>query len=260
MLGPRKQCLHVLENKIMKVRRSHTILVLLLSASTPALSAITYYNTDSYRSRNDSPFLLGLQNGTMYLENFEQRNLEKPPYNYLTTPNAQGWNGAVSGAPNRGVQEDFADGSLGYRWDSGGGSLETRQLPNGIHFDFTPDEQGRLPEYVGAALAGRGLLATEPSFNIILVYDRNGREVTEGNWQIPRPNYDLPYQEADLFLNFEGIFVPGGVSRIHFRDFVEVDHLTYGYAIPEPSSAWLVMCTGIWFLHRRRLEAPYPWH
>lgn len=188
----------------------------------------------------------------MYLENFEQRNLGLPPYNYLTTPNAQGWNGRISGAPFRGVQEDFADGSLGYRWNSSGGSPDTTKLPGGIHFDFTPDEQGRLPEYAGAALAGFGIIGSGAAFNAILVYDRNGVEVTNGEWQIPKPNYDLPYREEDLFLNFEGVYVPGGISRIHFRDFLEVDHLTYGYAIPEPAAIWLAVGVGLSLLRRPR--------
>lgn len=226
--------------------------LLTLIAVSPAQGSVSYYHVGDYRSRSDSPFIQGIQIGAMYLEDFEQRNLDQPPYNFLTTPYAQGWNGRVSGAPSRGVQEDFADGSLGYRWNSSGGSPETTQLPLGIHFDFTPDAQGRLPEYAGAALAGIGLAGGEPTFNVILVYDRNGIEVTNGEWQIPRPNYDIPYLEEDLFLNFEGIHVPGGISRIHFRDFIEVDHLTYGYAIPEPSTTWLAAAAGLWLLRRSR--------
>ena len=47
----------------------------------------------------------------------------------------------------------------------------------------------------------------------------------------------------------------GGIARIHFRDFVEVDHLTYGYAIPEPSTLWLAAASGWLCLRRRRLRA-----
>jgi hypothetical protein len=154
------------------------------------------------------------------------------------------------------VQEDYqisdADGGLGYRWTDSGGSPDSRKPPNGIHFDFTPNAQGQLPEYAGAALRGFGLLGNGPAFNTILVYDKNGVEVTAGQWQIPKPvfNPDLPIE--DLFLNFEGICVPGGISSIHFRDFSEVDHLTYGYAIPEPSTTGLAAATGLWLLRRRR--------
>ena len=101
-------------------------------------------------------------------------------------------------------------------------------------------------------MRGFGLLGTGPTFNTILVYDKNGIEVTEGQWRIPKPAFNPNLPIEDLFLNFEGIHVPGGISSIHFRDFSEVDHLTYGYAIPEPSAAWLAMGAGIWLLRRRR--------
>jgi len=231
--------------------------VLLALAMAPSTwGAVTYYAVDHYRGRADSPFLQGLQDGTMYLENFQSINVDRPPYNYLTTPHAQGWNGLVTGAPSHGVQEDFATGELGRTWDSSAGSPDTTQLPRGIHFDFTPDEQGRLPEYVGAALLGRGLSLNSPAFNLILVYDRDGMEVTNGEWQIPRPDYNLPYLEEDLFLHFEGIHVSGGISRIHFRDFLEVDHLTYGYSIPEPTAALLATAAGLLCLRRKRRIFP----
>ena len=75
--------------------------------------------------------------------------------------------------------------------------------------------------------------------------------MTNGEWRIPKPNYDLPYNQEDLFLNFEGIYVQGGISSIHFRDFLEVDHLTYGYAIPEISTGLLTLAAGTLILARR---------
>ncbi len=96
-----------------------------------------------------------------------------------------------------------------------------------------------------------------PTFNAILVYDGLGQEVTEGKWQIPKPVPDPNQPIEDLFLNFEGIHVPGGISRIHFRDFIEVDHLTYGYAIPEPAALTFTIAGGAALLFRRR-RAPHP--
>lgn len=215
-------------------------------------ASVVYFNSNNYRKREDNPFLTQLEKGVLFVEDFENQGGVRPR-SVLTTPYATGWNGLTSGSLSRGVQEDYSNNDpLGHSWTNSGGSSETEKPPNGIHFDFTPDVQGRLPDYVGAALRGSTILGNNPNFNVILVYDSAGQEVTEGSWLIPKPVSNPNQAMEDLFLNFEGIYVPGGISRIHFRDFREVDHLTYGYAIPEPSSGWLAMGTGIWLLSRRR--------
>ncbi len=214
------------------------------------LRAATFFHVDSYHGRSENPFWNNVEIETAYLEDFEEGNLSMPPYNYLTTPNAQGWNGGRRGSANSGVREDYSaqDGNIGFYWSNASGSSATEKAPAGIHFDFSPDAQGRLPEYVGAAL--RGMLGTSADFNLILAFDSNGVEVTMGQWQIPKPVPSLPTE--DRFTNFEGIYVPGGISRIHFRDFLEVDHLTYGYAIPEPSAVGLAMGSVFWLMRRQR--------
>jgi hypothetical protein len=228
-------------------------IILLFAAS--ASGAVVYFHTDSYRARTDSPFLPFLQGGLTYVENFENQGSQRPR-SLLTTPYVTGWNGISFGNPGWGVQEDYTNNDpLGYRWANNGSSPDATKLPAGIHFDFTPDEHDRLPEYVGAALRGSTVLGTDPAFNIILVYDRNGAEVTDLTWKIPKPVIDPNTPIESLFLNFEGVYVSGGISRIHFRDFREVDHLTYGYsAIPEPASAGLAVAAALAFgLRRKRL-------
>lgn len=237
----------------MKRKQIHP-LVLCLYFPCTLQASLVFYSTASYRGRSNNPIINETSAEVIYVEDFETQG--QVDNTTLTTPNASGWNGLSAGAPFWGVQEDYSplseSASLGYVWTDSGGSPDSRKPPNGIHFDFTPDAQGQLPEYAGAALRGFGLLGNGPTFNTILVYDKNGVEVTAGQWQIPKPvfNPDLPIE--DLFLNFEGIYVPGGISSIHFRDFSEVDHLTYGYAIPEPSTTGLAAATGLWFLRRRR--------
>jgi hypothetical protein len=228
------------------------IIVIFVASIASANCAIVYFYSDHYRGKIDSPFLPYLQNGTTYVENFENQGSQRPR-NLLTTPNATGWNGIAAGSSRWGVQEDYSDEDLsGRTWDNNGSSPDSTKLPAGIHFDFTPDDLGNLPEYVGAALLGRrdpsgsGLLN-----NFIFVYDRDGNELTQGEWKFIRPP-DVPTAVEDLFLNFYGIYVPGGISSIHFRDFVEVDHLTYGYSIPEPSAALLATAAGLLCLRRKR--------
>jgi hypothetical protein len=227
----------------------------LLMTSCTTHAANIYYNASGYEGRADNPFLANVAGGLIYVEDFENQGSLRPQY-LLTTPNATGWNGSSIGSPSAGVREDYSidepENLLGYRWSNSSRPDESSKLPTGIHFDFSPDSQGRLPEYAGAALRGSSVLGDDPDFNIILVYDRNGMEVTNGEWRIPKPIPDPNQPIEDLFLNFEGIYVPGGISRIHFRDFREVDHLTYGYAIPEPSAAGLALGSVFWLMRRQR--------
>ena len=229
--------------------------VFLLSSTAFSLGAnLIFFNTANYKGRADNPILQNSLIAEVYVEDFEIQGLTASQI--LHTPNATGWNGVSVGSIKWGVQEDYSDTDLSYFWTNSGGSDSSRKPPNGIHFDFTPDAQGRLPEYAGAALRGKGLLGNGPAFNVILVYDRNGVEVTEGQWQIPKPVFNPNLPIEDLFLNFEGIYVPGGISSIHFRDFTEVDHLTYGYSIPEPSAALLATAAGLLCLRRKRKIIP----
>ena len=232
--------------------KKHLLITISLNSllSTFCGAALSYYSSTTYRGRAENPILNDPAAGLVYVEDFEIQGLTGGQVLY--TPNATGWNGVSVGSPRWGVQEDYSDSDLSYYWTNSGGSDGSRKPPNGIHFDFTPDSQGRLPEYAGAALRGSTVLGTNPDFNMILVYDSNGQEVTNGEWLIPKPISNPNQPIEDLFLNFEGIYVPGGISRIHFRDFREVDHLTYGYAIPEPSAAWLAAAAGLCLLRRRR--------
>jgi hypothetical protein len=227
---------------------------LLIFLPVSAQCAIVYFHTDGYRGRSDSPFLPYLEGGVTYVEDFETQGTQQPR-NLLTTPNATGWNGLAVGSPGRGVQEDYSENDpSGYRWSINFSHPDTIKPPAGIHFDFIPDDQGRLPEYVGAALLGRyDPNGTGMLYNSIFVYDKDGAEVTGGEWKFVRPPFsEIPADPADYFLNFYGIYFPGGISRIHFLGFDEADHLTYGYAIPEPSSLWLTLGARIGTLRRRR--------
>jgi hypothetical protein len=217
--------------------------------------AVVYFSVKNYMGRGDNPFLNSTNIDNAYLEDFETQGSTSS--NAMTTPNATGWNGASTGSPNWGVQEDYSSkpgvDNLGWTWSDAASVEGWQKPPTGIHFDFAPDEKGRYPEYVGAALRGFGILGSSPSFNSIFVYDASGQEVTGGDWLIPKPPWNPDQPIEDLFLDFEGIYVPGGISSIQFRDFSEVDHLTYGYApLPEPGTIPLAGLATTMLLLRRR--------
>ena len=243
----------------MKINFKIYILIALTSLTARAGAAISYYSVENYRGRNDNPIYNAPSIGLVYLDDFEPPNDETGLGNKLITPHATGWNGSITGSPFRGVAEDSApsdpDGGMGYRWNYAARVSGTEKDPSGIHFDFVPDENGKLPEYCGASLLGfYDLQNAGGLYNSIFVYDAGGNEVTGGAWQIPKPllSDPLPDDPSDFFKYFAGIYVSGGISRINFRDFIEVDHLTYGYAIPEPSAAWLAAAAGLWLRRRRR--------
>lgn len=222
--------------------------------TTQATGAVTFYNVNNYKWRINNPFYQNSSIDNVYIEDFESESNHRT--NVLSTPYATGWNGWTTGSLGWGVQEDYSptdpDGGMGWYWTDAIRSESAEKPPIGIHFDFTPDAYGRYPEYVGAALRGFGILGASSNFNTILVYDASGNEVTNGDWLIPKPPWNPDQPIEDLFLNFEGIHVPGGISRIQFRDFQELDHLTYGYApIPEPSTISLGGVAAVGLLRRR---------
>lgn len=227
--------------------------VFAMCATAGVCPASVTYNVSNYTGRSENPFL-GMEGVVKsYVEDFETQAFTGN--NILTTPNASGWNGSTSGSPFWGVREDYdlsdPDGGLGWRWTSRVQVGGFQKDPPGIHFDFTPDADGRFPDFCGAALVGLEDSTGVGGFNSIFVYDKDGNEVTGGLWKIPKPIADPNLPAEDLFLNFEGIYVPGGISRIHFRDFTEVDHLTYAYSVPEP---------GAWFLVAASLLVNLRWH
>ncbi|MES2709835.1 MAG: PEP-CTERM sorting domain-containing protein [Verrucomicrobiota bacterium] len=214
------------------------LLVLLLMAPT---RAATLFYIRPYQDRTQNPFWQGVLNDTMYLEDFEDRQLNTP---YVT-----GFGGAIyqtKSTPN--VVGDGNGSSLGFTWTS----LATGAGEGDIRFDFNPNTKGELPKYAGAALFG-GLFAESEItyYEKILVYDAGGMEITAGNWRLEIPVI-APGALSTSVHRFVGIYYEGGISRISFPGTTTIDHLTYGYAIPEPSSGALLLGALGAALNRRR--------
>ncbi|MES2709836.1 MAG: PEP-CTERM sorting domain-containing protein [Verrucomicrobiota bacterium] len=210
----------------------------------PSARAATFFYAQPYRDRTGNPFWQGVLDGTMYLEDFEDRQLNTPyvtgfggaTYQTKSTPNVDGDDGRVDGR------------GQGFTWNSfalGAGR-------ENIRFDFSPNADGLLPKYAGAVLFG--FVSAEVGLDLyqpILVYDATGNEITGGKWQVQVPKLvdGVSERMAD---RFAAIYNEHGISRIVFPGTHVVDHLTYGYAIPEPSSGALLLGALGAALNRRR--------
>ena len=120
-----------------------------------ATGALTFWEELPYFSGQDSPFYDGIQAGTIYLEDFEEHE--------LNTPNIVSWDWPRSeqigrthrpGNLNSTYSVDADDGLNGDFRGHGGDTWTTRSASNGqslgrMEFRFEPDILGRYPTCVG---------------------------------------------------------------------------------------------------------------
>ena len=221
----------------------------LLTLAEPCSSAVTYYLSQPYYGRSDSPFYQGIIQGTLYVEDFEDRALNTP---YVSAP----YGDVTLDSGDTTVDEDDGKdgmGIRGYFWTRSRGARPPAGI--GLQFDFDRNEAGLLPEYFGAALLKGNPTSAGPDFySTILVYDAFGEEITGGLWQILQPR--RPSNETVFSSNQDrlaGIHVPGGISKVVFMSDGIVDHLQYGYTIPESGTTFLAAAACLTpFFSRRR--------
>ena len=128
--------------------------------------------------------------------------------------------------------------NLGDSWttiDSSGFSVSQFK-----RFDFAPDNSGRLPTFVG-------IVVTSPS-DLDLDVDAGVRNAA-GEFLFSNGEFD-PLEWFDPPANpigvsdrhrFIGFYAEEGISMLELVNVSQVDHLQYGYAIPEPSTALLTL-------------------
>ena len=213
--------------------------LLIWHASAQTSQAATLYYAQPYFGRSDSPWFQGILAGTIYLEDFEDRKLDTP---FVTTAA-----GHVS--IGRGITVDEDDGIKDGRYT--GGYVWTS---SDLRFNFSANDQGKLPEFVGGVFLGGNPATTGVDiYSEISAYDSSGLEITEGLWRVlqPRvaPGTPVTSSIAD---RFTGIYYPGGISGVFFRYNTLLDHLQYGYAIPEPAATLLLAGVAVSTLLRRR--------
>lgn len=252
------------------MKRFLNSLFFLLGTGVPGHTATVFYTELPYFSAADSPFYAGIQAGTIYLEDFEDHQLNTPHViswdsprivavvngmeiqsqqigrTHLTPLNRQiTW--SVDG--DDGLNDGFT-GLLGDTWTTL--NQATGQIYGQMQFRFERDELGRLPTYVGFVVTE----ALDP-FSEVEFVTGPGPESPEGGFDplswIPQPN-SFPGDTRQH--RFFGLYAPQGIDRLDISNVRQIDHLQYGYAIPEPSLSVLVM-GALGLCSRRRRSASW---
>lgn len=242
--------------------------LLLCSIATAQGAVVEYWEELPYFSAADSPFHAGIQAGTIYLEDFEDQELNTPHVVSWDWPRVVGTvNGRDvlseqigkthgEGNPSTTWSVDADDGLHGDFLGLNGDTWTTASVSNGqrlgrMEFRFTPDILGRYPTFVG-------FVVTEPSNYL--------RDVEFGTSTLTGPAspdsiYDpltwippMSFPGDTRTHRFFGVQVDSGITRLHIRNVDQIDHLQYGYAIPEPGMAVLALAAALLIATRRWRE------
>ena len=210
------------------------------------LAAVTIYGPTPYHRKADSPFYQGILDGSIYVEDFEDGALNTPGVSIRS-----GW--PVRGV--RGVDED--DGAVDGRGENGGWQSGFDYLPEYgddyfLEITFSPAGARGLPTYAGLAMVG--FIASNLNLTLyrhISAYDTTGNSFT-GEVQI---SYAIQPVTTPYFSTvddkFIGFYHSGGISKIIVGIGI-IDHLQYGWAIPEPGTITLSGLAAALLLTRRR--------
>ena len=240
--------------------RSHFILSFLLFCSSSHGAIL--FGPSLYFSEKDSPFYGGIVDNAgngIYLENFEDQALNTP---FVQQPTGETFFGAtirsrfpdITDGAIRGVDGD--DGAIDGQTFAGDSwraiNFSSGGVSNRIGFDFLPDDQGRYPRYVGIVITDIRNVDTDVDLSWrnpdgeLLFFDG---EFDPKDW---RPEGGAP-NGSPLRMRFIGLFSEEGIGSLRIANASQVDHLQYGYSIPEPStSAFGMMMILVGVMKRRR--------
>jgi hypothetical protein len=219
---------------------------------------VIFWEELPYFSADDSPFYEGIQAGTIYLEDFEDHALNTPYVDSWDWPNSNqrgmSWD-TLGGNPNRSWSVDADDGLTGDFRGHGGDTWTTLSASNGgilgsMEFRFVPDILGRYPTFVGFVITA----ASDPFNEVALgTQTLTGPESSDNEYDplswIPQISFPGDTRTHRFF----GIYAESGISRLNIQNVAQIDHLQYGYAIPEPGAGGLAALAGLlWAIRRRR--------
>lgn len=186
---------------------------LLLVSSHALAGGGTFTGPTPYLSTANSPFLAGINAGTVFLENFECGVQIVPG----VTPSA----GSVLGPGGLTDSVDGDDGALDGS-GLGGNSLFSGDGATGITFTFNATTLGAFPTQVGIVWTDGGGTTTFEAFDSV-----GGSLGTVGPVAIADGSNSGTTGEDSFF----GVTFAGGISAIRISNSsggIEVDHLQYG--------------------------------
>ena len=221
------------------------------------LGATFLYEPSPYFSERNSPFYGGIVDNTgegIFLETFEDHELNTP----FVRPNNEG---TFIGTTSRTRRPDREDSSIwGVDGDNGiidgngfGGDtwITIDRRTNGVsgmmEFIFEPNDQGRLPTYVGFVVTevfdvDRDVDIGFRDENGVLL--ENDAEFEPKNWALDpvtgRPLEGI-FGGDPRTHRFIGLYSDEGIANLRISNVAQIDHLQYGYAIPEPSASGMLL-------------------
>ena len=216
----------------------------LFFALTGSLSAATIFRVEHYVAHSQSPFAAGIATGDILFNNFE------PGSPGLVMP------GLVMPFPMYTGNSGSIDEDDGVIDGIGGGTTLRSRVTSGPRFvfNFTPDALGRLPRYFGIAFPRPVSSDTNPqrAEEVIGATDAFGVNILT-NYVFPTPEGTFPEESAEWGIFF-GFYNEAGISQVTLKNAFWVDHLQFGYNVPEPGWLWVPAMFAL-ALQRRRAPA-----
>jgi len=235
-----------------------TIFALASSVLFSPAATFRMWDPQPYLSQLDSPFYDGIQGGIIYLEDFEDGNLNTPFVRDPLTPPQAGTTFRTQIpdiAESRIGSVDGDDGVLDFEGGKGDSWITYQTGGAGrrsfFEFEFLPNDEGQYPLFVGIVVTE----VADVSENVEFIFrDPSGRDLNNDSEYDPRPWFDPgELLRGDVETHrFIGIHSSDGIQSLSIENAFQVDHLQYGYAIPEAGTTVLSMIAATAGLFRRR--------
>jgi hypothetical protein len=229
----------------LRISRILAAVMALLAAPLAATAAPTFLGPTPYLSFDDSPFYASTPM-TFYLEDWEDGVLDEPGASISAV-------GATTGAtPSGQIFVDSVDGDDGSIDGNGNDGRSLGIGPSGsagpstITFNFNAGVLGQYPTHAGIVFTDIGL-STSGNGNGFLTFEAfDALGISLGTIG-PNAVGDGVKAGSTGEDRFYGVINSSGISKISIAmnsHDAELDHLQYGFTVPEPSS-WLLAGVGL---------------